>query len=664
MLTERELPQRKLVRVPDVVGLPLRKALLLVEQAGLRSAGVLYKESYEEKDTVLEQKPQRGQMVYVSEDVTLWVSRESYIKWLPAIYQRSDATGRNVVRDLLWIIQHLFGLIESQLDNLHLYFDSYETPERFLPWLASWSAMLLEADWPTSKKRRLIKKAMELYRLRGTVKGLKLFIALFTGFEPYLHENEWPFQGFRIGTSSTVGIDTVILPPVDKSHAFVCVMPHQFKDVTKESIIRLHEIIEMEKPAHSSYMLKFEEPRQAVEEREFYRIGVASGINIGEEIVTPLPIDEAGEPELPQEPQMPEPAPDPSVYELFGTKKRQLPPILSAPRADSAPVEGKEVTSSKYGFEGAREFRIDDIMRELLERAGVTVETGESGAIVPKAPEPEPEPPPREKTEAEKIAEEIGDLLAQKAAAVPAGHQAPGRGPRIELDVDVKEVDAPAGSDPDAAPKVSASLESDKGGSGGGEVVTAAKRTGGLTSEWTALADSAQTPVDELEEADPEVLSEEDDGAARVRNTGVPAGHQPPGRSGHIDVDVEVKEVERDETPADLATATAAATDAGTGIGNGSASGTDDAANWLTIASPMEITPEEIASAGKKNEEKQRAVKESDEKAPETPQDGRKAGEDAPGDARTGAAGTDAATAGQGDTGERPGKPGTDGEKN
>ena len=381
MLSEREQPQRRLVRVPDVVGLPLRKALLLIQQSGLRVGAVLYKESYEEKETVLEQKPQRGQMVYASEDVTIWVSRESYIKWLPAIYQRSDATGRNVVRDLLWIIQHLFGSIEQVLDQVHLFFDSYETPESFLPWLASWSAMLLEPDWPVNKKRRLIKKAMELYRLRGTVRGLKLFISLFTGFEPHLAENEWPFQGFRIGTTSTVGIDTVILPPVDKAHAFVVVMPHQFREVTTEAIIRLHEIIEMEKPAHSAYMLKFEEPQQAVEERAFYRIGISSGVNIGQEIVTPLPMNaETGEPELPKEQELPEPQPNPSVYELFGTKKRQLPPITSAPKADNAPVEGKEVTSSKYGFEGAREFKLDDIMRELLARAGVPDSSGGDGS--------------------------------------------------------------------------------------------------------------------------------------------------------------------------------------------------------------------------------------------------------------------------------------------
>ncbi len=387
MLHEREPMQRRLVRVPDVVGLTLQKALLLVQHSGLKVGAVLFKESYEEKDTILEQKPQRGQMVYASDDVTLWISRESYIKWLPAIYQRSDATGRNYVRDLLWVIQHLFGSIETMLDSIHLYFDSYETPEQFLPWLAAWSAMLLEPDWPVGKKRRLIKKAMELYRLRGTVRGLKLFISLFTGFEPHLAENEWPFNGFRIGTSSTVGIDTVILPPVDKAHSFVVVMPHKFKDVTSQSIIRLHEIIEMEKPSHSTYMLKFEDPRLAVEEREFYRIGVSSGVNIGQEVVTPLPMDaETGEPDYPKEPVMPPPPPNPSVYELFGTKKRQLPPITGAAKADNAPVEGREITSSKYGFEGAREFRLDDIMKELLARAGLeqnvemSVETGTGGS--------------------------------------------------------------------------------------------------------------------------------------------------------------------------------------------------------------------------------------------------------------------------------------------
>ena len=82
--------------------------------AGLQ--GAIVKD--EEKDKVLQQDPPRGRMIYSDRKVVLWVSRESYIKWLPAIYQRSDTTGRNVVRDLLWIIQHLFGSIEQVLETM------------------------------------------------------------------------------------------------------------------------------------------------------------------------------------------------------------------------------------------------------------------------------------------------------------------------------------------------------------------------------------------------------------------------------------------------------------------------------------------------------------------------------------------------------------------
>lgn len=365
-----ELQARKLVRVPDVIGLPLRKAELILRQAELGLASVTYSESYEDKDVVVEQKP-RNQMVYAGDAVRLTVSRESYIKWLPAIYQRGDATGKNFVRDILWIIQHLFGSIDDTLDIVHTFFNSYETPERFLPWLASWSAMVLEADWPLNKKRRLIKQAMELYRMRGTKKGITLFIKLFTDFEPMINENAWPFNGFRIGVSSAVGIDTVILPPVDRSRAFMVIMPHRFRDLSPQSIIRLHEIIEMEKPAQTSYMLKFEEPPLSVEERGFYQIGIRSGINVGDEVVTPLSInEETGEPDYPVEVTEPPVQPDPSVYDLFATQRRQLPKLTGAPRADNAPLEDSGPRTSKAGFEGAREFSLEDIMRELLRQGG------------------------------------------------------------------------------------------------------------------------------------------------------------------------------------------------------------------------------------------------------------------------------------------------------
>jgi phage tail-like protein len=357
--------QRALVRMPDVVGLPLRKARMLVVNAGLVADAVTFQESYETRDTVLQQKPMRGQMVYAGDKVTLTVSRESYVKWLPSIYQRADINGRNFYRDFLWIVQHLFGSVEETLDVIHHYFDPYEAPEHFLPWLASWSAMVLEEDWPLAKKRRLIRKAIELYRIRGTVKGIKLFISLFTGHEPDIKENQWPFRGWRIGETSEIGTDSVVLPPVNLAHTFIVEMPVSYKDVSPESVIRIHEIIQMEKPANTQYYLRFASEGGGNDLSEFMAIGggVVGGIGLGAgdaDVITSEEDLKKAEAEA-QRADRPQASADSKKTQMleidaaFAPLPKGKPPLPKAPRADTAPVEGKEGprSSKAGGFEGA-----------------------------------------------------------------------------------------------------------------------------------------------------------------------------------------------------------------------------------------------------------------------------------------------------------------------
>ncbi|MCG8423949.1 MAG: phage tail protein [Proteobacteria bacterium] len=280
-----ELHNRKVVKVPDVIGEPIRKARVIVENAGLRVESVLFRESYEDHDTVLEQNPAHGQMIYEGSEVTLWVARRGYMEHLPAIYRRSDAVGRNVVRDICFIFEHMFGSIDQVLDQGHRYYDPHECPSEFLDWLASWTAMVVDMDWPEEKKRAIIKRAVDLYRIRGTRRGLILFLQLFTGQEPRITENEWPFKGFRVASEARIGLDSVILPPVQLSNCFIVTMPIRFTDVTPETVIRVHRIIQMEKPAHTQYYLRFEADEGDVELREFFAIGVRSGIGIGAEVV-------------------------------------------------------------------------------------------------------------------------------------------------------------------------------------------------------------------------------------------------------------------------------------------------------------------------------------------------------------------------------------------
>lgn len=285
-----EALNRRVVRVPDVIGRALNKARILLEDAGFPKIITLYRESYEDRDTVLEQRPARGQMVYENTEVTIWIARRGYLENLPAIYRRSDAVGRNLVREMCFVFEHMFDSVEVNLNDGWRFYDPHVTPNEFLRWLSNWTAFSLDLDWPEAEKRALIKRAVDLYRIRGTKRGLMLFLRLFTGHEPDIEENTWPFKGFRVEAEGAeigarVGLDSVIMPPVDLAHCFVVTMPIKYDTVTSELIIRIHQIIQMEKPAHTHYYLRFAEDKSDAELREFFAIGLRSGIGIGAEVV-------------------------------------------------------------------------------------------------------------------------------------------------------------------------------------------------------------------------------------------------------------------------------------------------------------------------------------------------------------------------------------------
>ena len=289
-----EALNRRVVRVPDVSGKTLEKARILLEDGGLKKIVVLYRESYEDRDTVLDQRPARGQMVYETTEVTIWVARRGYLEHLPAIYRRSDAVGRNLVRDLCFVFEHMFDSVDTNLTDGWRFYDPHVAPPEFLQWLSHWTAFTVDLDWPEAQKRALVKRAVDLYRIRGTKRGLTLFLKLFTGHEPDIQENTWPFKGFRVeGEGSEHGariaLDSVVLPPVELAHCFVVTMPIKFADVTPELVIRIHQIIQLEKPAHTNYYLQFSEEEGDVELREFFAIGLRSGIGIGAEVVQELP---------------------------------------------------------------------------------------------------------------------------------------------------------------------------------------------------------------------------------------------------------------------------------------------------------------------------------------------------------------------------------------
>ena len=65
--------------------------------------------------------------------------------------------------------------------------------------------------------------------------------------------------GVVAATSNVLGCDddSIVLPPVNKAHCFMVEVPAGFTDASDETILKIHDIIRMEKPAHATYYLRF-----------------------------------------------------------------------------------------------------------------------------------------------------------------------------------------------------------------------------------------------------------------------------------------------------------------------------------------------------------------------------------------------------------------------
>ncbi len=108
--------------------------------------------------------------------------RLSYLRYLPAIYQENEAS-----RDFL---ERFFSLFETYLYDNEMtitravqYLDPLGTPKDFLKWLAQFSALSIDENWPEDRIRLLIQKAVQLYKKRGTREGLTELLELILGIK-------------------------------------------------------------------------------------------------------------------------------------------------------------------------------------------------------------------------------------------------------------------------------------------------------------------------------------------------------------------------------------------------------------------------------------------------------------------------------------------------
>jgi phage tail-like protein len=323
-MTASSEPRSRKVVLPDVAGLHLRDAEIVLRNAGLSVTRVLHVEAYADEFHVVRQEPRDGQLVDRDRQITLHVARKNLVRFLPQVYQQSATDRDSFLRGFLSVVQQLSDRTTRRLDHLHELFDPRTTDPDFLPWLASWLALVVSPDWTELQSRKMLLAAARLFPYRGTARAIAEFVRIYTGADVRVEENSWPFAGFRIGPNSTIGLDTVILPPVNLAHAFVVRLERAASGVSESEIIKIHRIIQDQKPAHTSYFLAFRDETDAGEMGVFMSVGVdtigdAQPVGIGIGVVAA----EAAEPERKPEPvsaeraskaaKVVEPAPDDEV---------------------------------------------------------------------------------------------------------------------------------------------------------------------------------------------------------------------------------------------------------------------------------------------------------------------------------------------------------------
>jgi len=208
----------------------------------------------------------------------------SYVRHLPEVLRPADAfeflngylkvfeallTGRDDVPPAS-AVPSMGGAIASVPDLL----DPALTPvtsagpgaplrSEFLDYLGQWVALAFDQNWGLDKRREWLRRIVPLYKRRGTLAGLREYLAMFIGRRAQVEELP---GGFIVGNkaNATVGVNSFIAGApayffrVRINYGFP---PDPF-DVAEWKNLRrgTRAIVDLEKPAHTYYTLRARTP--------------------------------------------------------------------------------------------------------------------------------------------------------------------------------------------------------------------------------------------------------------------------------------------------------------------------------------------------------------------------------------------------------------------
>jgi phage tail-like protein len=210
----------------------------------------------------------------------VYFPRESYLEYLPAVFQ-DDEESRRFLDRFLSIFQTSFEAFDQKIDTLWELFDPFSISDKYFPWLAGILALPMDPEMPIEQKRKLLKSAFQTYLLRGTVRGFEKVIQDYTGIASvrvveHFRLRNWPFlaltadldggsrlwsrnfyQRLQVGVNSRLGSFKLTSSPEPTmepfdwgANQFTIFFPANPRTVAATSA-SIKQVVEREKPAHA-----------------------------------------------------------------------------------------------------------------------------------------------------------------------------------------------------------------------------------------------------------------------------------------------------------------------------------------------------------------------------------------------------------------------------
>ena len=159
--------------------------------------------------------------------------------YLPALYQEDQLAQA-------WLsgLDDVLAPIFSSIDNFDAYLDPGLAPADFLDWLATWMGLVADETWPIERRRAFVSSASELYRMRGTARGLGAHVQIFTGGDVEVVE-----QGGS-AWSATSGA------PLPGSGSFDMLVRIRVADPSTVDTTKIDALVAAAKPAHLTHRIE------------------------------------------------------------------------------------------------------------------------------------------------------------------------------------------------------------------------------------------------------------------------------------------------------------------------------------------------------------------------------------------------------------------------